>query len=113
MSEVDELRILIRNTLPPEQQAVCEHAGTEQDLLQALAQMIEGLIKNDFEALLFLLYRIDVSEQKVRQMMAATGGENAALTIAQLILDRQKQKLKWREIFRKNPIIPGEENERW
>jgi hypothetical protein len=110
MARLDELKFLVKGTLS---EALPDYLDSEEALLQWLIGKIEQLIATDFEALLFLLYRIDVSEQKVRQMLAATGGEAAARTIAELIIERQKQKLLWREKFRQQPLPPGDEDERW
>ena len=79
-----------------------------------LIQTIEGLIANDNEALMFLLYRIDVNEQLVKESIAASKGENAAVIIANLIIERQLKKIEWREKFRQaTPPPPEDGEERW
>jgi hypothetical protein len=68
-------------------------------LKEQLAAHINHLIKNDFEKLVFYLYRIDVNEQKMKAMLQAPH-ENSGELIAQLIIDRQLEKQKTKEQFR-------------
>lgn len=62
-----------------------------------LAARINELIKNDFEKLVSLLYRIDVSEQKLKSLLHEFPQEDAGNIIASLIIERQEQKLKTRK----------------
>ena len=78
-----------------------------------IIQKINNWINNDFEHLLYLLYRIDVHEDKVRKLMQEHKGENAAEIITDLIIDRQKQKIETRKLFQfKNPV-DVDESELW
>lgn len=112
MEDKEALKDLIRNVVSEGGHSSLDELDTEAAILYWLSQKIEHLIAHDFEGLLFLLYRIDVSEHKVRQMLAATGGEAAATTIAALIIERQKQKLALREQMRKFPT-QTDDPERW
>ncbi len=70
------------------------------DELQAqLAEYINTLIKNDFEKLIAYLYRIDVSEKKLKSILHRFPQEDAGNIIALLIMERQQQKIKTREQF--------------
>lgn len=85
---------------------------TEDELIEAFAVHLDDMIVNDFAQLVRALYRIDVSEQKVRQTLKDNPQADAGRIIAHLIVERQKQKIKTRELFRSrdNDI---DENERW
>ncbi|MBI3139416.1 MAG: hypothetical protein HYZ15_12625 [Sphingobacteriales bacterium] len=85
--------------------------GTLEQLREKLSARINDLINNDFEKLVFHLYRIDVSEARMRALLAQKEGENAAGLIADLIIERQLQKLETRKQF-KQPS-PGDEHEKW
>ena len=75
-----------------------------------IIQRINEWINNDFEHLLFLLYRIDVHEDKVRKLLKEHQGENAAEIIADLIISRQQQKMETRKLFKfKNPADISED----
>ena len=82
------------------------------ELEQQLTNHINHLINTDFEKLVYYLYRIDVNETKMKQLLQQQGGENAAQLIAQLIIDRQLQKIKSRAEH-KSDTIDDEGAERW
>ena len=78
-----------------------------------IIQKINNWINNDFEHLLYLLYRIDVHEDKVRKLMQEHKGENAAEIITDLIIDRQKQKIETRKLFQFKKPADVNEDELW
>jgi len=83
-----------------------------RDATIKLAAHINTLIQTDFQRLVSLLYRIDVSENKLRSLLEKNPGADAGLIIAELIIERQLQKIKSRRQFtrRDNNI---DENEKW
>lgn len=82
------------------------------ELEQQLTDHINHLINTDFEKLVYYLYRIDVNETKMKQLLQQQGGENAAQLIARLIIDRQLQKIKSRA-ENKTSTTDDEGAERW
>ncbi|MEO5946864.1 MAG: hypothetical protein ABIP79_08610 [Chitinophagaceae bacterium] len=85
---------------------------TYEQLHEKLADEINKLINHDFEKLIFYLYRIDVHEDKMRTLLEKSNGEDAAVLIADLIIDRQLQKIKSRQLFsQQNNNI--DEEEKW
>ncbi len=80
-----------------------------EGLKQQLTQHINHLINNNFENLVSLLYRIDVNENKIRNLLKVNEGENAAGLIADLIIERQLQKIESRKKSTGNENIPDEE----
>jgi len=82
------------------------------ELKEQLTQHINHLINTDFEKLIFYLYRIDVHEERMKQLLQQQEGENAASLIAQLIIDRQLQKIKSRAEFNASATDQSNE-ERW
>lgn len=79
---------------------------------EKLIALINELIANDFERLIGLLYRLDISEKKLKQALAENSGTDAALLIADAIIQRQAEKIKTRaELRRQNDNIP--EDEKW
>ena len=80
-----------------------------------LKEVIRDLIETDITGLMQLLYRIDVSEEKVKTAIENTNID-ADEMIAKLIIDRQLRKIEWREKIRKeSPFKNDEDNlvERW
>ena len=68
---------------------------------QMLAEKIDQLINTDFQKLVSILYRMDVSETKLKQLLNENAGTNAALIITDLMIERQEQKIISRQQFRK------------
>ena len=65
-----------------------------------LADKIQDLMENNFEKLSSILYRIDVSPVKVKDVFANSKLWDIPLELAQLIIDRQVQKVKTRNYYR-------------
>jgi hypothetical protein len=81
-------------------------------LADLLAGHINDLIDRDFNKLVNLLYRIDVNESKLRQMLNENA-HDAGRIIAGLIIERQLQKIASRESFRNNNESNIDEKEKW
>lgn len=72
-------------------------ANLQDSALHAkLAAHINQLIINDFEELIYILYRIDVSEHKLKGLLRENNTKDAGDTIATLIIERQIQKIRSR-----------------
>jgi len=76
---------------------VRDHSNTKQILIEK----INELINTDFQKLVSILYRMDVSELKLKQLLNENQGTNAALIITDLMIERQEQKIISRQQFRK------------
>ncbi|HXB45109.1 MAG TPA: hypothetical protein VNV85_13670 [Puia sp.] len=70
-----------------------------EEIKQKLTEYINHLISHDFQQLITLLYRVDVNENKLRGLLKENQHSDAAEMIAQLILERQLQKIKSRKEF--------------
>lgn len=81
------------------------------DFPSYLAARINELIQHDFTGLINILYRIDVSESKLKQTLQANPGKDAGYIIAKLVIERQLQKIKTREELRNDGDI--DEEEKW
>src|SRR5215211_73224 len=83
---------------------------TEENLLQRLSEFIDHLIQTNFQQLVLILYKVDVSENKLKQLLQQASGDNAATIIARLIIEREIEKIKSRNLFsHKNDICDEEE----
>ena len=84
----------------------------EQQLISQLETYVNQLIVHHFEQLVSLLYRIDVSENKITQVLQQQAGEDAAKLITRLIIERQLQKVESRKHYtRKFP--EADDDEKW
>jgi hypothetical protein len=95
-----------------EWQLVMPKSWTEADLEEALALRINQLIREDLHALIILLYRIDVDENKLKAMLQSHPDVEAGRIVAAMVIDRLKQKKKTREMF-KPRVDELDEEERW
>ena len=76
--------------------------STNDETFETLAAHLEHLLNNDFNGLLSILYRVDVSEQKIKRALAKNkANQSAGETIANLLVERQMQKLKFRSEYNK------------
>lgn len=82
---------------------------SSKELKEKLTALINDLINHDFEKLVFYLYRIDVNETRMKQLLDQRDGENAAGLIADLIIERQLEKIKSRKETKSNKDIPDAE----
>lgn len=87
-------------------------AAFEQLNRQDLVNTINDLILHNFEKLVFVLYRIDVNEAKIKSLLATKTDTNAAELIADAIIERINQKKAAKEIFKQHNHIESEE-EKW
>jgi hypothetical protein len=84
---------------------------SEENLLQRLSEFINHLIQTNFQRLVLILYRVDVSENKLKQLLQKDSDEDAAVIISKLIIEREIQKIHSRNLFRhKNDIC---DEEKW
>ena len=80
------------------------------DLLkEQLSSHINFLIQSDFQKLVSILYRIDVSESKLKHLLKENHGFDAANIISDLIIERQLQKIRSRQEHRNDQNISDDE----
>ena len=82
---------------------------SSDEMKQQLIIHINDLLLNDFQKLIHILYRVDVNENKLRKLLQLNPQTYAAVIIADLLIERQQQKIKTKESFRRNDDIPDEE----
>ena len=88
-----------------------EENSTEK-IREELIVLLNELINKDFNSLVQLLYRIDVNEKKIRLYLNQKTNEDSASVIADLIIERQLQKIETRKKFSKKDGNETDE-EKW
>ena len=90
----------------------------EQELLrfeelsaEQLGIFINDLIEKDFTRLVQILYRLDVSEDKLKTVLLEHPTGDAGDMIAKLIIERIAQREKAKDLFKQQTDIP--EDEKW
>jgi hypothetical protein len=67
---------------------------------EKLSAHIFDLLQHDYNRLLAILYRIDVDEKKVRNCLEGSGIFNVSDALADLIIERLIQKIKFRMAYK-------------
>lgn len=90
-----------------------ELAGTLtiQELEARLAEIVNGWIRSDFTRLVQFLYRIDISESRLRVLLEGDTIEDTGQLLARLIIERLGQKIETRRQYNQGQTTSDEE--RW
>lgn len=72
---------------------------SKNELQQKFTVFINKLIVNDFQRLITILYRVDVDELKLKRLLKENAENNAGEIIANLIIEREIQKIETRKQF--------------
>ena len=93
-------------------QSLPANTAEENAWVNQLSVLINELILHDFNALLQLLYRVDVSEREVKSLLQQQPHQDAGMLLARMLLQRQKEKAALRRQFNQDSSgIPDED--RW
>jgi hypothetical protein len=84
--------------------------NNNEKFLEELIRRVNHLINTDFEKLVQLLYRVDVSESKLKKILQENAGDDAGKLIALLLIERQQEKLASRK---QPPADIDPEHEAW
>ncbi|WP_298714838.1 hypothetical protein [Chitinophaga sp.] len=84
-----------------------------EDLEKTLAEQIEMLVERNFQQFVLLLYQVDVSEKKVKEILAGQNYPDVYRSIARLIIERQTEKIISREKYRQSPEDLAGDAEKW
>lgn len=85
------------------------------ELVAALASAINQMIVHKRDRLIQLLYRMDISEKKLKVLLQEHPQTDAGQIIAALVIEREQQKQASREAnkFKGNEATDVEGTERW
>lgn len=86
-------------------------ALTAAQLEALLAETLNEWIRSDFEKLVQFLYRIDISETRLKLLLEENTEEDTGHLLARLVLERQWQKIQSRRQY--TPGEPLSDEERW
>ena len=103
---------LVKETIEKETGIIFQPAPTIDGLEVALAAYINDLILNNFEKLVYLLYRIDISETRIKELLQAASTIPAGEIIAKTIIERQLQKITLRQTYTP-PSAADCDEEKW
>ena len=78
---------------------------------EQMAAFINDLVDKDFSRLVQILYRLDVSEDKLKSVLLEHPTGDAGDMIAALIIERIAQRERAKNLFKQQQDIP--EEDRW
>lgn len=90
---------LIKKDLSLDKDALPGPIASVDDLKKLLVPVINYLLDRDMTRLLNALYRIDISESKVKQVLTVEHPDNIASRLADLIVQRELQKVVTRRKY--------------
>lgn len=79
------------------------------EMKERLIEYINHLLLHDFNKLVQILYRVDVDEKKLKELLQQNAHTDAAVIIADLLIQRQEEKIKTKEAFKQSDNIPDDE----
>lgn len=81
-----------------------EESMSEQELFDLLADHIAYLIDSRMEFLLSLMYRLDIDETKVNLALSPGNPEPANVSLARIVLERQKQRIFTKRFYKQEKL---------
>jgi hypothetical protein len=71
-----------------------------EELEDSLAERLNTLIRSDFNMVVSILYRIDINEARLKELLKTAAEEEEGRIMARLIIERQTQKIETRRRYR-------------
>ncbi len=71
----------------------------EEEAIGLLAKAVSLLLDRDFERMLQICYRVDLSENLLKKILNESKPENVSLDLATALWERQKQKVEFRRRY--------------
>ncbi|MCX8106239.1 MAG: hypothetical protein N3D80_10265 [Ignavibacterium album] len=75
-----------------------------EEFKKYLIQRLNEMLNNNFNLLVNTLYRIDISEQKLAELFGNKNKENIPEKLADMIIERQMQKIQFRKKYREGKL---------
>ena len=75
-----------------------------EEFKKYLTEKLKFLLDNKFDMLVNVLYKIDISEKKLSQLFSGKNRDSIPATLADLIIERQLQKVKLRKMYKEGKL---------
>ncbi len=75
-----------------------------EEFRKYLTDKLKFLLDNKFDMLVNILYKIDISEKKLSQLFSGKNRDSIPATLADLIIERQLQKIKLRKMYKEGKL---------
>ena len=75
-----------------------------EEFKKYLTEKLKFLLDEKFDTLVNILYRIDISEEKLSQLFSGKNRESIPDELAELIIERQRQKILLRKLYNEGKL---------
>ncbi len=77
---------------------------SDEELFDILSQQISDMLERKPEYLFSLMYRMDVLEKKIKTVLHPMAVDLPHIGLTKLVLERQEERNRTREMYRQKPI---------
>ncbi len=99
----------IANAIPEFELELKSTGYSYDEFKKLLSTKINFLINSNFSKLVDILYRLDISEKKLKELLAQASDTPAGDVISTMIIERQMQKIESKKKFRHDGNISDDE----
>lgn len=75
-----------------------------EEFKKYLTEKLKFLLDEKFDILVNILYRIDISEKKLSQLFSGKNRDSIPAALADLIIERQLQKIRLRKLYNEGKL---------
>ncbi len=75
-----------------------------EEFRKHLTEKLKYLLDEKFDALVNILYRIDISERKLSQLFSGNNRDSIPASLAEMIIERQLEKLRLRKLYKEGKL---------
>jgi len=75
-----------------------------EEMKKYLSTKIKILLEEKYDSLINILYRIDIADRKIEEVFTSERNENIPSKIADLIIERQLQKVRYRKMYKEGKL---------
>lgn len=97
----DELDELVQTNL---REKLALDPTISDELISIMAERIRELLAGDLEALMSMMYRLDIDEAKIKLAFSKENLEDPAISLAKIIIERQKRRMDTRKKYQQPPL---------
>lgn len=101
MSEVSQALSLVQKDFKLDGSSINELPSPSfEEVLVYLEGAISHLLDHDFERLLQIMYRIDIDENRFKEVLQSEESKEIAAKLARMVLDRELEKVRTRAEYK-------------
>jgi len=80
---------------------------SDEAMLLLIEQRVTQMLSENPDLLFSYLYRLDIEEVKIKEALNNSQGVSPNLAVAELILNRQKERIASKKKYKQDPPIEG------